>query len=118
MAKVIQTEAPESFTEWAADLPDRFVECRNDQHRWTMLRARWDLKMNAYQVLHRCSRCRCGRDRSINAIGVVLSTRYDYPDNYLAPKGSGTFDKDARADLRLMGITRWLDKHAVEEDVA
>lgn len=107
----------QSFDEWLADLPDRFVECRNDQHRWKMLRARWDDEMHCYQVLHRCTNCRCRRERRLGREGHVLSNRYTYPDDYLAPKGMGAYDKDARAMLRLTGVTRWLDKHTEDASV-
>lgn len=105
-----------SFEEWIADLPDRFIECRNDQHRWKMLRAGWDAEMHNYKVDHRCTNCRARRERRLGREGHVLSNRYQYPDDYLAPKGVGQYDKDSRATMRLAGVTRWMFKHTDQSD--
>lgn len=109
--KKVTRSTAEDFDGWLEEMPDRYIDCRNDHHRWRMLRATWDPKMNNYSVWHRCTSCRCGRERRISSTGLVLNTRYEYPEHYLAPKGT-LFDKDARAEVRLVGITRWLDKNA------
>ena len=104
-----------SFDAWVRDLPDKFVDCRNDNHRWRTLRVDWDSEMHNYRKLDRCTSCRTDRERRIGRTGAVLSNRYTYPDNYRAPAGMGAYDKDSRAELRLAGVIRWIDKHAPAE---
>jgi hypothetical protein len=112
------TVAPDdgvSFDSWVRDLPDRFIDCRNDNHRWRTLRIDWDADHHNYRKNDRCTNCRTERERRIGRDGAVLSNRYSYPDQYLAPKGVGAYDKDSRAEMRLSGIMRWIDKHSPAE---
>jgi hypothetical protein len=91
--------------EWAADLPMRFLECRDMGHSWRYAGAR-RTELNSWERTMRCTRCRTERHQTISTHGTILAGGYSYPDGYLAPPSTGRLTADDRAGLRLQSLTR------------
>jgi len=95
--------------EWAADLPDEYLECRDYGHNWKPWAVRFDEEHNAYVRVARCGRCKSTRPEWMGMGGSRDRTSIAYRDGYLAPAGTGRLvmkDKDA---LRLESVTRQLN---------
>ena len=97
-------QALDNITTWTDQLPDQLILCRDLGHTWRPARA-W-IETNAYGRVMRCARCKTERHQVLTMAGHVMSNRYDYPDGYLAPKGTGTFTTDDRDHLRLESVLR------------
>lgn len=97
-----------SADEWAHDLPDRYLLCRDMGHVWRPYTAR--LVPGGYERTLRCSRCHTTRDQSISSGGIVLSGHYTYEPGYRAPASVGFLSKDARSTLRLESTLRLISK--------
>jgi hypothetical protein len=92
--------------EWAAELPDAYLLCRDVGHSW-MPRDAWeDVKERCYVQVLGCTRCAAERHRRLDYRGQRLGQSYDYPDGYLSPAGSGALSAAGRADLRLVSFQR------------
>lgn len=100
--------------DWAESLPARFVVCRDLGHRWKTESARYAEKARTFERALRCTRCSTVRIQSLNGRGYIEESRYVYPDGYARPHGSGYFDIDARATLRLVSIERDVERTADE----
>ena len=107
-ARRVSTEVAEVYTEWVLDLNDQQLLCRDIGHTWRPFRAY--LTEYGYERILRCPRCRTERAQSLSPRGHVLEGHYSYPDGYLAPKGVGRMDSDARDLLRLESIGRLIAK--------
>lgn len=90
-----------------ADMPDRFIQCRDFQHSWRPHGASLDTAARCYDVQLKCTRCKAIRNRIIGLDGEVLRSNYDYPDGYLI-KGLGRITGGGRNMLRLESIRRVL----------
>lgn len=96
----------DSITTWTESLSDSLILCRDLGHTWRPARA-W-IDNSSYGRVMRCARCKTERHQELTMAGHVVANRYDYPDGYLAPKGTGSFTPDDRDHLRLESITRLL----------
>ncbi len=96
--------------DWAGELPDSYLLCRDIGHLWRPFKARWDDDNNSYVRILRCGRCKTEREQGISAAGVVLWSQYDYADGYQAPKGTGRLDGEGRGALRLESVLRLIGK--------
>lgn len=97
---------PEDFDQWASELSDKFLLCRDMGHTWSPFRASLNQELRVYERVLRCRRCGTKRHQTLDMRGGLQGTHYEYPEGYQAPPGSGAFDKDARSSLRLESITR------------
>lgn len=112
------TDAPPApdVSSWAADLPSRFLECRDLGHNWRPLSAYLaelalsdTERLTVYEQTMRCSRCRTERFRRLGAAtGTILGNGYAYPDGYLSPPNTGRLTSSDRDGLRLEALTRTL----------
>jgi hypothetical protein len=101
-----QAHRGDGVSEWAETLPDAFLQCRDFGHTFRPFRAWLDSAMNCYQRVLRCGRCKTERRQALSFRGEILSSTYAYEDGYLAPKGTGRMDVNARAGLRLESTLR------------
>jgi len=111
MAKASTTPPPTTAAEFAANLSNRFLHCRELGHTWRAHTVSWDPEARAYDRRLRCSGCHTIRIQLLDAYGHVVANRYDYPDNYLAQSGrtgGGPLGGGARDAFRLEAITRFL----------
>jgi hypothetical protein len=104
-------EAPRDAESFVADVPDRFLRCRELGHMWKPLTVTWDSAARAYDRRLRCPSCRTVRIQVLTDRGHVVSNRYQHADGYLA-KGVevGTLHRDM---FRLEAVVRFLQ--ATEE---
>lgn len=91
---------------WAEDLPDAYLNCRTLLHAWRAYTARYVPEDHCYEQVVRCTRCKTRRIETLSQTGHLQSRRYDYPDDYLAPKGTGAIVGSERDSLRLTSVLR------------
>jgi hypothetical protein len=109
MAKPSTTPPPMTAAEFAANLSNRFLHCRELGHTWRAHTVSWDAEARAYDRRLRCSGCHTIRIQLLDAYGHVVANRYQYPDNYLAHRdGQVGALGGARDAFRLEAITRFL----------
>lgn len=98
-----------SAHDFAGELSDKTLHCRELGHTWKPLTVSWDGEARAYDRRLRCPMCRTVRIQLLSETGHVLTNRYDYPDGYLA-KGvdSQTLSRDI---FRLEAVSRFLGSH-------
>lgn len=106
---------PHEVADFAADLSDRFLECRDTGHIWKRLSARWYPHLGEYRRVHRCRGCRSERTQRLSDKGAVLSTTIDYTEGYLAT-GLGRIVGDGRDLLRLETMGRFAEEANEEEE--
>ena len=112
----MKTTESVSVDTFAAGLGDRVLHCRELGHVWRPLTVSWDAKARAYDRRLRCSSCRTVRVQVVTGKGHVLSNRYEYAPGYLAQGVEiGRGDRDT---FRREALTRFLDQHAVADEVA
>jgi len=92
--------------EWAQELPDKFLECRDFGHSWRAHAVRFDGEYNSYERTLRCARCRSERHEALSLSGSKSSRGYRYPDGYTAPRGTGHLVLADRDALRIEAVTR------------
>lgn len=110
-APPVEYADPAEVSDFAAELSDKFLECRDTGHNWRRLAARWSPHLGEYRRVHRCRSCRAERTQRLSDKGAILSSSIDYPDGYLH-KGLGRIVGDGRDLLRLETMGRF----AVESD--
>lgn len=93
--------------QFAAGLPEEYLECRDYGHTWRARTARWDPETRAYERTLECARCTTIRSQWLSAYGHALKGSYSYPDGY-QHAGLGRLDGSARDALRLESVTRIL----------
>jgi hypothetical protein len=91
---------------WIAGLPQSFIECRDLGHVWRPSRAWWENAEREYRRVMICTRCSTERTQAVSSSGLVLSGHYTYADGYAKPAGTGNYDTNERAALRLESILR------------
>lgn len=99
----------DGYGDWAGELSDAHLLCRDIGHRWQAARA-FQNEGGTFERVLRCSRCHTERTQTITRDGYTGGNSYTYPAGYLAPKGIGSYDVDARADLRMASILRLIEK--------
>lgn len=101
---------PMTVEQWAEELPDRYVECRDFGHSWRAYRA-WPIAgTSTYGRILRCPRCKVEREQTLDRYGHIVTGHYDYraAPGYLAPKGAGrTVSRD---DIRLTSTLRIIER--------
>lgn len=102
--------ARSDVSQWAQHLPEAFLLCRDLGHQWGPYRGWHDRRQREYVQVLMCGRCRAERIRHLDYSGRRVSQSYAYPDDYLAPAGSGVLTADGRADLRLVSLMRLIDE--------
>jgi len=95
--------------EWAADLPDEYLECRDYGHKFKPWAIRFDEEHNAYVRVARCASCKSTRPEWLGLGGSRDKANISYRDGYLAPAGSGRLRMEERNQLRLESVTRQLN---------
>lgn len=99
---------PQEATEWAQDLNDAFLECRDERHDWRRVSAKWLPEASVYERTRKCRRCKTVKTQTLSEFGTVVSNSYDYPDGYQTT-GLGRLAGDSLAAMRLVSLTRELD---------
>lgn len=110
--KVVKAAEPVSeMADWAAGLPEEFQECRLMRHLWRPYTVGWEEDSQEWRQKKQCAVCESFRTQWVDAQGYLSafrSTRYEYAEGYQAPKGTGYWDQDAAAVVRLASIQREL----------
>lgn len=109
---------PAEVKDWAEALPERFLICRDINHRWGGYRAYREGKgRNAgFTRILRCGLCRTEREDTLDSRGYKIGTKYHYPEGYLTPKGTGRMGSDSRAALRLVSVMGAVEKTPTGKD--
>lgn len=94
--------------EFAKDLPEKFLYCREMGHNWRPHSA-GRYADGGFERILRCSRCTTKRVQEITSRGVVLRNQYIHPEGYLS-KGMGRIVGEGRGVLRLEAIKRIVAK--------
>lgn len=94
--------------EFAADLPEDFLLCREMGHRWLPYQASQNNDGSFHRAL-RCPRCKTRKEQEISRRGVIESTTYKHPEGYLHV-GMGRIAGDGRGVLRLESIQRSINR--------
>ena len=81
---------------------------RDFGHVWRAMTARFDKEHHSFARDQRCQRCKTNRSQTVGIDGSIDGNQYKYPEGYKAPEGSGRWDKDARATLRLASTLRMI----------
>jgi len=90
-------------------MPDTHLLCRDFGHTWRRFMARHVPAHHVYEQTLRCTRCKTLRERVLNERGIVVSSKYVYPDGYLV-KGMGYLAGEDRGLIRLAAIQSDLAK--------
>lgn len=107
---------PREVRDWAENLPGKFLICRDLNHDWSGYRA-WATgrgRSLLYTRVLKCKKCTTEREDTLTSQGFKVGTKYNYPDGYLTPKGTGRLGSDARAALRLVSVISHLGERPVE----
>lgn len=99
-----------AVAEFAANLPERFLYCREMGHNWKPYSA-GRFKDGGFERVLRCTRCHTRRIQELTAWGAVTRSRYEHPDGYLS-EGLGRIVGDGRDALRLASLARIVAKYA------
>lgn len=97
--------------EFATELSDKYLECRDTGHNWRRHNATWSPHLGEYRRVHRCRSCKAERVQRLSDKGAILTSAIHYPEGYLHA-GLGRIVGDGRDTLRLESMTRT----AVTED--
>jgi hypothetical protein len=108
-ARAQRQSVSSELTGWAHDLPATFLLCRDIGHSWRPFTAEYVAADRQYRRTLRCSRCKADRVQRLSTSGHVESTHYEYPDDYLLPSGSGSYDTSTRDLVHLESITRLIE---------
>lgn len=108
VAEVEHENNIEDIIDFAHDLPERFLYCREMGHNWRPFSA-GRYKDGGYLRILRCVRCKTERHQEISARGVILTSSYKHPEGYLS-KGLGRISGEGRGVLRLESIRRIVAK--------
>jgi len=95
-------------------MPLDHLQCRDWGHSWRPFTAHWVEADKCFESVLRCQRCRSVRIRYLSARGELLSSRYDYADNYLV-EGIGRLDSEDRNHIRLASVLRVIPPDTTEE---
>lgn len=96
---------PLDVAEFAKDLPDEFLQCRELGHNMLPFGIPGMYRDGGFQRVLRCNRCKTERHFEIDNRGLVVSSSYDHPDGYLMA-GLGRIVGEGRGVLRLASIAR------------
>jgi hypothetical protein len=105
----VNDDRPPDLDEWAHGLNASQLTCRDYGHAWRPLTAR-RADEGTFIRAQRCTRCRTEREQTLSFGGLILGGKYEYPDGYLAPRGMGRLTSVDRGVLRVVSISRLLDR--------
>jgi hypothetical protein len=105
----VSDEHPPDLTDWAHGLTAAQLTCRDFGHAWRPLTARYADEGTIVRA-QRCTRCRTEREQTLSFGGLIMAGRYEYPDGYLAPRGMGRLTTVDRGVLRVVSVTRLIDR--------
>lgn len=94
----------DDIAEFAASLPDGFVQCRELMHNWTAYNVR-DGENGGFERVLRCNRCHSRRVQLLTSYGSVVSDKREYTEGYLSA-GRGRITGAGRDVMRLESLTR------------
>jgi len=103
-----------SVEEFAENLPDRYLNCRELGHVWKSWTVEFDESSHSYLRQLRCSGCKSLRKQLLDRHAGVIKNSYDYSPGYLAKnveKGVSLH----RSAFRLEAIVRTLSKQQMRE---
>ncbi len=92
---------------FAAELPEKFLHCRELSHTWRP----FDVgrhRDGGFERTIRCTRCRAKKVQHLDASGMLLGSKMEYPKGYLH-EGLGRIIGEGRGALRLASISRIKD---------
>ena len=92
--------------EFAAELSDRLLHCRELGHTWRPFTVSFDKSSRSYDRRLRCASCRTIRKQLLDSRGHVIRNGYDYSDGYLAKNLERGGSRDA---YRVEAIVRFLN---------
>ena len=95
------------IADWAADLKESFLYCREMGHNWRPYSA-GRYRDGGFKRVLRCVRCKTKREQEISNRGAVMSNQYIYPEGYSCE--FGRIVGDGRGMLRLESIKRIVAK--------
>lgn len=95
---------PQDVEDFAQNLPDKFLFCREMGHNWRPFSAGRHADGGFVRIL-RCNRCKTERHQELSHRGSVTGNHYVYPEDYTV-KGLGRIVGDGRDALRLVSLTR------------
>ena len=98
---------PTEAADWARDLSDAHLECRDERHDWRRMSARWLPEAGVFERKRKCRRCKTVKTQRLSELGTVVSNTYDYPDGYQT-SGLGRLAGDSLAAMRLVSVHREL----------
>ncbi|MFD4858492.1 hypothetical protein [Streptomyces atratus] len=84
---------------FAATLPAKFLRCRDLGHNMGPHDA-YPLEGGGYERILKCRSCKAKRLYLLDEDFSIINTSYDYPDGYLAERGTGRIDRDGRCVFR------------------
>lgn len=105
-----RTADVDDVAEFAEQLPERFLWCREMGHNWRPFSASRYRDGGFLRIL-RCSRCKTERHQEISNRGAVTASKYVHPAGYLH-KGMGRIVGEGRGILRLESIKRVVNKES------
>jgi hypothetical protein len=94
--------------DFATELPEEFLLCREMGHRWLPYQAALNNDGTYHRAL-RCPRCKTKKVQEISSRGAILATHYKHPEGYLH-EGMGRIAGDGRGVLRLEAIRRTITR--------
>jgi hypothetical protein len=100
--------ATEDVREFAEQLPEKFLLCRELGHNWRPFTASRYRDGGFLRIL-KCPRCRSERHQELSSRGGVVANKYVHAEGYLH-KGQGRITGDGRDVLRLVSLTHTLGK--------
>jgi hypothetical protein len=107
---MVQAEEPVSVESWAANLPQRYLRCRELGHVWRPHTVSREPGGAGFFRRLRCAECRTEREQLLDSGGHVIRNGYHYSDGYLADTHveRGGYSRDI---FRLEAVVRYLNKH-------
>jgi hypothetical protein len=95
----------EAVEDWVATASAEARKCRDrGHHRWGD--DPYDVEGNRRKGFIRYYKCKCKAllAQYLDADGLVVDSKIQYPDGYLLPKGSGRLSRQDRGLIRLTNI--------------
>lgn len=90
--------------QWADELPDEMLHCRELGHSWSSYTASYDKKSRCYTRILICTTCDTERRQVLDSRGEVVKNSYTYVEGYLA-KGVVNDEGNARVPRAVFRIT-------------
>ena len=109
--RIGKRQQPSSVEDFAHQLSDKMLHCRELNHVWRPYTVQWDAKSKSYHRQMRCTSCRTIRTQLLDSRGHVLSNSYKYPDGYLAKDIKTGGNRDA---YRVESVQRFISAHQQE----